>query len=308
MLPGGSKQTRITQGGDPALRSYFARHWRGDLSLPTSFWVNGVLVAIVFAELVFAVPWISFVGSAPKLCSWTIIVLWVLLGVITVWQFVGIWRACANQAQQGGSTFWRTTARIVIVLALLKSLGEFVSIGAPQIYEYSQIGIGRDPLGTYELSVTKGGSELQINGALVFGLTDDVRGTLDANPSIRILGMNSKGGRTSEARKLRDLVDARGLTTSTEVECLSACSLAYAAGKYRLLGKDARLGFHQYSFPGTSDINLHAQYEKDKKDWLARGFASTMVDRAFATPNSEIWTPSHDELLKWGVVTGHELR
>jgi len=234
-----------------------------------------------------------------------IVLLWLFITVSNIWQFVGIWRASVNHVRQSGSRLWSAAAKIVVVLAAFKSVGEVVTVGLPQVYQYGQIAVGRDPLGSYQLHVIKNASELEVTGAIVFGITDSVRNVLKANPTIRILQINSRGGRTSEARKLRDLIDSIGLTTSTVSGCLSACTLVYAAGRNRLIAKDAHLGFHRYSFPGIRDIDLNAQYEMDKQDWLGRGFARTMVDRAFATPNSEIWTPSHEELLKWGVVTGY---
>lgn len=299
------RQTHVDPIREPSLRSYFSKHWKGDLSLPISFWVNGFLVTVALAEVVFVVPWNSFVSKFPKSCSWVIIALWLLIAATTIWQLVGIWRAAQTYLSQGGSRLWGTAARIAVILGLVKSLGEILGIGAPQLYEYGKIAIGRDPLGTYQLHLLKDATELEIAGAIVFGITDDVRTVLDANPAIRVIQLNSDGGRISEARNLRNLIDSRGLTTSTASACLSACTLAYAGGKSRLIARDARLGFHRYSFPGTGDADLQAQYERDKQDWMARGFARYMVDRAFSTPHNEIWIPNHEELLKWGVITGH---
>ena len=81
--------------------------------------------------------------------------------------------------------------------------------------------------------------------------------------------------------------------------------MAYAAGKKRLIAKSARLGFHQYSFPGLKENDFRFQYEKDKQDWLARGFTKTFVNRAFSTPNNDMWKPTHRELLEAGFVTGY---
>jgi hypothetical protein len=78
--------------------------------------------------------------------------------------------------------------------------------------------------------------------------------------------------------------------------------LAFVAGKRRLITRNARLGFHRYSFPGISEADLQRQYEIDKDDWRSRGLNAALINRAFST--SEIWAPDSEDLLKWGVVTG----
>jgi hypothetical protein len=81
--------------------------------------------------------------------------------------------------------------------------------------------------------------------------------------------------------------------------------LVYAAGERRLIGKNASLGFHQYAFPGVHQRAFRRQYEKDKKDWLARGFDRAFVDRAYATPHDDLWRPQHRELFAAHFVTGY---
>lgn len=286
--------------------SYIFHHWRGELSLPISYWVNGFLVTAIFVIVTAIVPWDNFVISrSPKLYSTAIIALWLLLAITTIWQLVGIWRSANNYLRQGKSTLWGNLAKIAIVLGLIRAVGNFASVGIPQVTEYAKIATGEDPIGTYQLRVLRDASELEIAGAIAFGLTEDVRRTLDAHPTVRIVHLNSSGGRVSEARNLRDLIDSRALTTFTASTCFSACTLAYAAGHKRFIARNARLGFHQYSFPGVKEHEFQLEYEKDKQDWLARGFARTFVDKAFATPNTEMWKPTHRELFEGGVVTGY---
>lgn len=309
--PSGPRDTSLTQetyarnSVEPIRGSYLARHWRGELSLPVSYWVNGFIVTIVLTRVGFVVPWDNFVSRSPKLYSVAIILLWIVVALTTLWQLVGIWRSAKHYLAQGKSKLWGNLAKIAVVLGLIRALAELGNVGVPQISEYAKIAIGDDPFGTYQIRVLRDATELEVSGVIVFGLTNSVRRTLDAHPTIRIIHLNSKGGRISEARNLRDLIEAKGLTTYTASACLSACTLAYAAGRERLIGRDASLGFHRYSFPGAKEQDFHAQYEKDKQDWLARGFARAFVDKAFATPNNQMWRPSHQELLNWGVINGY---
>src|SRR6516225_6094339 len=52
-------QRRVLEGKRPLSKSYIARHWRGELSLPRSYWINGVLLNI---GLQFAIGIIGEIG------------------------------------------------------------------------------------------------------------------------------------------------------------------------------------------------------------------------------------------------------
>jgi hypothetical protein len=272
--------------------------------LPISFWVNGVLLNIGLTALLFVIPWGELTPKSPKLTAAGIVLLWPLSAFLAGWQLLGIWRSANNYLRQGKSRIWSNLAKVAVVLSLAKTTVDFSTIGIPQVMQFSKIALGNDPLGTYEIRVLND-SELEMDGAIVFGLTDRVEAMLDSNPKIQSIRLNSSGGRISEARRLRDLIDARRLSTSTTSSCLSACTFAFVAGKSRLVARGASLGFHKYAYPGVHGRDLGAQYERDKQDWLARGVAQTMVERAFATPHNEMWQPTHQELLAWGVVTGY---
>jgi len=240
---------------------YIVRHWRGELPLPVSYWLNGFVVTAVFVIVIKIVPWDTFVSKSPKLYSTAVIALWVLLAIATIWQLVGIWRSADNYLRQGKSKLWGNLAKTAVVLGLISAAANFASVGIPQITEYAKIATGNDPIGTYQLRVLRDATEMEIVGAIVFGLTDDVHRTLDAHPTIRIIHLNSEGGRVSEARNLRDLIGSRRLTTYTASGCFSACTLAYAAGEKRLIARGAILGFHQYSFPGIKGSDFLFEYE-----------------------------------------------
>ena len=77
--------------------SYIGRHWNGDLSLPVSYWVNGVLLSIGFGILVYVV--VYAVASNGSLGT-AVTLIWVTLAisiVLSVWQLTGIWRSAARQ-------------------------------------------------------------------------------------------------------------------------------------------------------------------------------------------------------------------
>lgn len=284
--------------------SYVSRHWYGELSLPLSYWVNGAVITYGFYLLLNLIPWDSLTRT-PKTLFIGVIVLWVVAAILAVWQLVGIWRSADYYLEEGRSKFWGNAAKAAVILGIIQTIGVYASVAIPQVTELAKIAIGKDPMGTYQLRVLRDASELEITGAIVFGLTDDVVRILDAHPTIHTVHLNSVGGRVGAARKLRDLIASRGLTTFTATGCSSACTLAYVAGRERLIAEHADLAFHQYSFPGSRPSDFKFEYEKDKQDWLARGISKAFADKAYATPNSEYWKPSHKELFEAGFLTGY---
>jgi hypothetical protein len=153
----------------------------------------------------------------------------------------------------------------------------------------------------YEVRVLSSGFELEVNGPMNYGIAREVRSALDANPGVSLIRLNSNGGRVVEARKLRDLIVERHLSTYTVTECFSACVIAYAAGQERIIDATARLGLHQYS--ALRPVDLENQYNIDRRFLLAQGVSRQFVERAFMTPNSSLWIPTQKELLEARLVT-----
>lgn len=184
-----------------------------------------------------------------------------------------------------------------------KFLSDLQSRVPPYLKEFWKIVTGNDPLGTYQLTVLREGAELELSGPITFGATDAVKALFKTHPDIKILHLNSAGGRIAEARRLAAFIEARGLITYTATGCASASVLPFAAGRERLIGPDAALGFHQYTFPGMDQEDFEVEYDKDKKFLAARGIAPEFIDKIFEAPSDQFWTPSHEELFAAGYVT-----
>ena len=111
------------------------------------------------------------------------------------------------------------------------------------------------------------------------------------------------GGRVAEARKLAELIVSKGLITYTTQVCSSACIIPYAAGRQRLINKDASLGFHQYSFPGTQQFEFLDEYKKDQEFLLSRGIKKEFIESIFSHAPEEMWWPTHEELRDANFIT-----
>lgn len=107
--------------------SYVARHWRGELSLAKSFWLNGFVLGLVFriafSALLTGTYAAAASGGGPSIgLALVFLALMALNIALVVWQLVGIWRSAGHQAERGGSKAWGVVARIVVIVGALGSV------------------------------------------------------------------------------------------------------------------------------------------------------------------------------------------
>src|SRR5690606_13459698 len=82
-------------------RNYFVRHWRGELSLPVSWWINGFILNLVLGGLSATL----FASQEEFLSPRVILFLLFINLLIYVWQIVGIWRSAKYYVERAeGST------------------------------------------------------------------------------------------------------------------------------------------------------------------------------------------------------------
>ena len=169
--------------------------------------------------------------------------------------------------------------------------------------ELVKIALRLDDVGTYSITLLQEGTDIQINGDIAFGLTDELRTRLAELPSVRVIHLNSRGGRIAEATMLRNLIKEFKLSTYTEAGCYSACTTAFLAGQMRILDVNAKLGFHQGYLAGLPRFLMQETEKEEMKFFLEKGVSNDFVRKAFSVPHDDMWYPSTDELIKAGVVT-----
>lgn len=285
--------------------SYIARHWRGALSLGRSFWVNFILLSLAFC-LIFLAPVDAYMTRWPQPIAAAIVALYAFSIPLGVWQCVGTWRSAQARAASG-RPFWARVAQVVIGIDVLLSAYSTVAVLLPQATDLAQVAIGRDPLGGFQVTASADGRTLVIDGGIGFGLSNAVSDALERHGDIKTLELWSPGGRIVEARRLAAIVETRELDTLVIDSCASACTLVFIAGKKRELASEARLGFHNGSIPGASEIEARAWQLADRQYLWHRGISAEFITRIYATPFSELWEPSHAELLRAKVATGYAL-
>ena len=286
----------------PRKPSYVRRHWRGDLSLPHTFWVNGAILFFALYTVPVVAPGI-FTSRSNPLRAWIYLLGFLAaLTVVSVWQLVGIWRSAGKHRSRGGKLLWVWSAKIIVVLFVLNNVKGSVRY-IPAIVDGSMAMFGYDRLGTYRIRLLQDGTELEVSGYLTLGVTEDVLKTLNS-AQVKIIHLNSMGGRMGEGRDLQKLIRARSLITYTANECSSACTIAFLGGQKRLIAAKARLGFHQPGALGLSQKDLQGARANGIRSLLAAGVNPSFAARAFSVPITEIWYPTPQELLEAGVITG----
>jgi hypothetical protein len=279
-----------------------SRFWRGDYSLAISFWVIGPLVVALAFILPEGVGWlVRGRDFNPFAILAAIVAIWAIVIVAQTYLTVGIWRSADRQRLAAGGRrrgLWGRLAQLVLVLAALNSARLLVITALPELAEGVGMALLDDPsLPPYSVRLMRDGTEAEIAGGFKYGLAREAETLFAAAPKLRVVHLNSAGGRLGEAARIARLIGARGLDTYTSVTCASACAVVFAAGHERYLRRGARLGFHRGSFAGSENG------EAMKKLLLAAGIAPGFVERAVAQPAESIWYPTDRELADGRVVT-----
>jgi len=286
----------------PNQSNYFVRHWRGELPLPVSYWVNGILGCLVVAILSgFVSAFDATNGLKAAVAAG--IVLYLLSFTVSVWQIVGTWRSASNHAGRGGRAAWAALAKVVLVLGVvnLARLTAFSTV--PQIVEFSNILAGDNKLPPYEIRVLSGGGEVEFHGGIRAGSARELERILVAVPQAKVLHVNSVGGRIREAEYMARLVRGRGLITYTSEECLSAATLVFIAGKERVVSAQAKIGFHQAWLPGMTEAQRRISDGSLRQIMRLAGVSDDFINHVVATPHESMWFPTIQEMRRAGVIT-----
>jgi hypothetical protein len=294
-----------------SLANVMTRHWRGDLPLWVSGWVLGVSSGVVVSVMPAVIA--NFTAGQsynPALIFSATAGVWIAVFAIAVWQVVGVWRSAARHVdtprrKETGAAdlaaLWSALARLVAIVGCASLLATFATQWLPQLGELYKIAFYDDPeIPAYAVRMTADGTEAEITGGFKYGLTDDFAAIAKDAPRLRVVRLDSAGGRLGEGERLFTLIRDLGLNTYVSSKCFSACTLAFAGGRERILRRGATLGFHKADFPGVNENEFDSlQY----RVFTAAGFDGAFIAKALATPHRDLWTPSPDALLAARVIT-----
>ncbi|MGH6825223.1 hypothetical protein [Methyloceanibacter sp.] len=100
-------------------KDYLIKHWRGELSLPVSFWLNAWLL-----QAFFVVAMRVLAGLMPPAVMLGLVI---LAMAIAVWGWVGVWRSATRVMKQEKRYFWPIVACSVVVLVALSWVFSFIA-------------------------------------------------------------------------------------------------------------------------------------------------------------------------------------
>ena len=286
--------------------NYICKHWRGELSLAVSFWINVFLLNIVIRLFETLLTQNSLITHPQIASRVTIIYIVLALGLVYPWQIIGLWRTCNRHIEITGTRFWSRFAQVLAIFGVLATFGTVTS-SWPIYKELYQIGFTKDEYAIYNLKLTTNNTIIYLQGGLGFGVSKDVAKLLASQPNVQGIVLDSNGGRIYEGRELSKLILINGLNTYSFNGCYSACTTAFIAGKNRYLGPGANLAFHQYIMGykniGTG-IDMKKEQEADLRIFQKQGIKSDFMDKLFNTPHDDLWYPSVEELMDSGVIHG----
>jgi GYF domain 2 len=289
--------------------NFIALNWRGEFPLWVTYWVFGLIGTLVVAALPLVLAGIPEAksGFQPAFIFSLVVGAWISIVAISIWQWVAVWRSANKQIARRKLELrkapWAWIAKVMAVIASAQLGFAILSQGVPQITEVSRIAFLDDPdIPEYSIRVMRNGTEAEITGGIRFGLAADFTKILRASRQIRVVHLNSVGGRIGEGEQLYKVIQDNNLITYVSSQCLSACTMAFAAGRERVLMQGAVLGFHRGSFAGE-DFKDSPELDGQRRIFTAAGYDPQFIVRALATPSAEMWTPSESELIGAGVIT-----
>lgn len=294
--------------------SYIQRHWRGELSLAKSFWVNCVLLDIIMGVTEDVITTSFDTNGIILLRIKTAIFLTKLL-MIYPWQVVGLWRACIAYIKKYNRRFWAHTVQALILLSFVITIPSFVwwFPATRQAFHYAFL---MDTADYYILKIEHEGSILSFDGEIILGVSNEFERMLKNNPQIEGVILTTPGGISEEGFRLAEVISRYKLNTYVTRDCLSAGTLGFIAGKQRYVTKLAILGFHQSDFRGDEKVlwgnvpewlftEKYKEIAENKKIlFLSQGVKEEFIEHMNSVSHEDIWYPSHKELLEAGVIHG----
>ncbi|MGP1395612.1 MAG: hypothetical protein ACTS3R_08880 [Inquilinaceae bacterium] len=260
--------------------TYIRSHWRGDLSLAQSFWVNGVGLNFL-GNLYF-----GYFGEHTDLFEdiFAVAISFACFLILNIWMLVGLWRVAARNRRENRMampprrTVWAFLVQAWVVVGCIS----LVVVMVPNV---------QDSVATISVANSDAANQFYIeyldDGIVLNGYINDksvkiVSDWLGENDGTALV-LNSPGGFVGPAFDLADFVRDRDVTTVAYSQCASSCLLVLSAAPYALTAPDAVLAFHHPEITSGYWSSLAKEnMERVTEDYYARFRAYGVPDAALA--------------------------
>lgn len=197
----------------------------------------------------------------------------------------------------------RGLARQAVPVALVLVAGMFVARSFADVsIEMHSLGTARDSVAAV-IVPGPDGTDVRYSGEIHEGDAARLARLLDAYPQATRIHLTSEGGLADEGQALGAVIASHHLTTYVPDFCVSACTLAFLAGKERLALRDARLGFHGPFEEGLFGQTFAGDAGSVRAAYRAAGLDQSFIDEALAAAPDDMWFPDPKRLTESGVVT-----
>jgi len=280
------------------LRDILWRCWTGEFSLGRIFWTGVIAIILVLGFFGYVVPRITVLLPKPYPP------LGVLIAGLLFCPFpflIPVWIVLLWRAGWGSGNPRKISSSLAIVVSCLLSLPviALAHILTPFMVEAFSETLDDPQKGPRGVQVSSRDKSVLVYGYLSHSVARDLAAALDSDPSIRLVELNSLGGRSDASDEMADLIQSRGLDTRVSAKCASACTVLFLAGRRRFMRTGALFGFHAAS--AFNGIIGREDTERMRQRATAAGVASWFVARAYQ--GRKVWVPSSVELTEAGVVT-----
>ena len=263
----------------------------------SSFWRGNATFSVVLATLLVAGITTDFLPAQTSHLARYSQAAGLIL--VTVWLTVGAIRTANRIVQEspGAVSIWALYSAVLMLVVL--TVFQIASLFLPAS-EVITPDTGKPP------KVTHKGDDIFIKGRIDYRILTELRPLLASDPSAKVIWLQSTGGNVIAGRSIGLAIERAGLDTKIDGKCYSACTLAFAGGRNRILSQGATMGFHGYRFDSVLRVQTISSAEIQTKDrvFLARrGVAADFLDRIYKVRPEDIWIPTRTELLAAGVIT-----
>jgi len=280
--------------------SWFIGHWWGKTGL------TGIVLSALPPFLLFAL----LLGEAPAPAElvehyrrYAVMLIAALVGgtLLCAWWGVGVWRATRRWLGGDRALLVGVALAMSGMTALLFAFDRMADRDS-QMTVLALAVIAADAGSKPLVRLSADGRRLALSGEMGFGTTKRVRGELARHPGVAGIELAGPGGSAAEGFALAALVRDRGLKTYVRSDCASACVLAFAGGRERLVGPSARLGLHRSGVDWRRDDGKPSATDRTMAGFLvAQGVTDDFVARILRTPFHELWVPTIDEVIAGGL-------
>ncbi len=271
---------------------FLKQHWCGALPV----WLALAGPVAVTALLLWAVN--------RALADLPVIWLALLDAPLAVWAVVGAFRTADRALREGGG-FVAGFACYAGAGAVLLAVGTTLVARQTPVRTITSDMV---PEARAVAALPEAAGRVRIEGEITLAQFQALEARL-AEGGVVAVDLHSAGGNIFAARGLARLVEEAGLATHAEARCFSACTLVYAAGAERTMGREGALGFHRYvlgessSYGAVRHVDAAEEEAKDRAFLARRGIDADFIEKAYATPPERLWHPSREELRAAGLLT-----